>query len=293
VELPWEDAQTFLAVCEAESFSAAARRLDVGQPTVSRRIAGLEARLGTGLFVRGRSGAVPTPEALRLLPAAREMARWAGELGQLAERADAPVAGVVRIAAPPGVAVEQLAPFAARLRTALPSVRLEVLAGVEHIELMRGGADLAIRTRAPAEPELVSLARIRTPLAVRAHRSYAERHPGPCDWAGLDWITWTGALRDVAPRPMLERVIPGFAPVFAADDYLVQKAALRQGLGAMILGAPDADVAEDRELVTIPMGVTLPDAEFHLVCSRGARHVPRVRAVADRLQAELGRHATG
>jgi DNA-binding transcriptional LysR family regulator len=90
---------------------------------------------------------------------------------------------------------------------------------------------------------------------------------------------------------MLERVIPDFEPVFAADDYLVQKAALRQGLGAMILGVPDPDVGEDRDLVTIPMQVTLPGAEFHLVCSRGALHMPRVRAVADRLRAELRRYA--
>lgn len=42
----WEDAQTFLAVAEQRSFSAAAALLGVGQPTISRRVVALEARLG-------------------------------------------------------------------------------------------------------------------------------------------------------------------------------------------------------------------------------------------------------
>jgi DNA-binding transcriptional LysR family regulator len=45
VQLSWEDAQTFLTVAEEHSFSAAARVLGLGQPTVSRRIQALETRL--------------------------------------------------------------------------------------------------------------------------------------------------------------------------------------------------------------------------------------------------------
>lgn len=41
-KLNWEDIRLFVAVAELGSFSAAARHLGLGQPTLSRRIAELE-----------------------------------------------------------------------------------------------------------------------------------------------------------------------------------------------------------------------------------------------------------
>ena len=55
---------TFRAVCETGSISAAARVLNLSQPSVSNTIALLESRLGTVLFERGRGGIVLTREGL-------------------------------------------------------------------------------------------------------------------------------------------------------------------------------------------------------------------------------------
>lgn len=52
---------TFVEVHRAGSITAAAARLGVSQPSVSERIARLEAELGTPLFTRSARGAVPTP----------------------------------------------------------------------------------------------------------------------------------------------------------------------------------------------------------------------------------------
>ena len=95
MNISWEDAQTFLAVAEKRSFSAAARALEVRQPTISRRIANLEERLGTQLFRRGKQGAALTDNGARLLPAAEQMARWAGEFGRLAAGAQEVCLGCV------------------------------------------------------------------------------------------------------------------------------------------------------------------------------------------------------
>lgn len=48
--------ETFVAVVEAGSFSGAARRLELGQPAVSKIIAQLEQRLGTRLLLRSPRG---------------------------------------------------------------------------------------------------------------------------------------------------------------------------------------------------------------------------------------------
>jgi DNA-binding transcriptional LysR family regulator len=299
----WEDAETFLAVAEQDSFSAAAALLGVGQPTVSRRIANLEKRLGCQLFTRNKLGAQLTEAGAKLLPAAEQMARWAGEFGRLAQGAEEEPTGRVRVAAPPGLAVEVLAPLAARLRREKPEIRLEVLASVDYIDLARGGADLAIRTRENQEPELTTLHSARFEIGVFASAAYkaglvermtstssmtstASTDPSETGFQieDLDWITWAAPYEQVAPRPMLERTIRDFRPAFASDNYLVLKSALEAGLGVMVLEKKGASISRrNDELVEIDLGFSLPPSDYYLVCAKSMRYVPRVRAVADLL----------
>jgi DNA-binding transcriptional LysR family regulator len=302
MHITWEDAQTFLAIAEERSFSAGARRLKVGQPAVSRRVAHLEERMGCQLFSRGKQGAELTDAGARLLPAAQQMARWATEFERLAQGAEENPAGSVRVAAPPGIAVDVLAPLAAIAKERLPDIRLEVLASVEHVDLSRGTADLAIRTRAPNEPELTTLISATTEIGVLASRAYVERltnrldvagHVGPPGLADLDWVTWAFPFEHVEPRPMLERAIADFEPSFASDNFLVLRAAVAAGLGAMILDRRPLSGSEAGanagDLVEIDLGFELPKSEFHLVCAKSMRYVPRVRAIAELMIEELGR----
>jgi len=296
MDISWEDAQTFLAVVEAGSFSAAARVLGVGQPTISRRIAEFEARLGCQLFRRGKRGAELTEAGGQLVPAAEQMARWAGEFERFARGAEGEAAGRVRIACPPAVAVDFVAPLAAVVKERLPGIRLEVLASIDHVDLSRGIADVAIRTRSPHEPELTSLGDLRIPIGVFASSAYAASLSRPCRLQDLDWITWAFPYEHVPPRPMLERAIPDFEPAFASDNYLVQRSALYAGLGAMILERPfhpgDPRLRDDLPdgagaLIELDVGVELPPGELHLVCARSMQFVPRVRAITDLLRETL------
>lgn len=282
----WNDAQTFLAVTEERSFSRAAAKLGVGQPTVSRRIANLEEKIGVQLFRRGRGGAELTDEALGLVPAAEQMARWAAEFVRGTTTHESSISGTVRIAAPPGVAVEYLGAFAKKIKERHPQVTLEVIAGVEHLDLTRGAADIAIRTRPSNEPELVILGRAKNSLGVYAHTDYAATLPSPCTWSEVDWITWCQPFDTVAPRPMLEKLIPDFDPVFASDDYLVQKSALAAGLGAMIVSATEAE-RHHANLVEIDVGVKLPDSEFYVIAAKSSQNVPRIRAIVTLLLDEI------
>lgn len=287
MNISWEDAQTFLAVAEQQSFSAAARLLDVGQPTISRRIANLEERLGSQLFLRGKQGSSLTEDGARLLPAAEQMARWAGEFDRLAAGAHEEVSGVVRVAAPPGLAVEFMAPFAALARERLPEIRIEVLASIEHVDLSRGAAELAVRTRVPREPELMTLASGNVELGVFASQAYVARLPPRPTPSQVDWITWAFPYLHLEPRPFLEALVPDFAPCFASDDYLVQKSAVAYGVGAMILERTTHPLTRDLGLVEIALDLQFPMSEMHLVCAKSMQFVPRVRAVADLLIEQL------
>lgn len=287
MDLSWEDAQTFLAVAETGSFTAAARSLTLGQPTISRRIALLEESLGCRLFRRGKTGAELTEEGGRLLGAAREMARWAGEFQRVAEGSAEEPEGVVRVAAPPGLAVEVLAPFARLVSRELPGITLEVLASVDYVDLARGPADLALRTQAPTSPGLAVLGEIEVELGVFAAPSYASRLAGRETPAELDWITWAPPYTGVSPRPFLERTIPGFSPVFASDSYLVQKSAVLAGVGVMVLERHLNPFAPGPELVELDVGMRLPPGRLYLVSAKSSRWIPRVRALADLLISQL------
>lgn len=289
MDISWDDARTFLAVAEGGSISAGAARLGLGQPTVSRRVAQLEGRLGTALFTRSQRGVALTEAGERLRPAAEQMARWAAEFARLASGSEARAEGTVRIAAPPALAVDVLAPLAAELDRDHPGLCLEVRASVDYVDLARGEADLAIRTRPSNEPELMTLAQGESRVGVFAAAAYAEAlaarrakagRSGPVALTELDWVTWSRPRENVAPRPMLERAIPDFAPRFASDDYLVLRAATRAGLGAMIL---DLRSASRDGLVELDVGMRPPAPAFHLVCARSMRFVPRVRLVAERV----------
>lgn len=56
--------ETFIYVVETGSFSAAARRLNIGQPAVSKTIAALEKRLAVSLLLRSTRGLTPTEAGL-------------------------------------------------------------------------------------------------------------------------------------------------------------------------------------------------------------------------------------
>ncbi len=65
--------QVFVAVWKTRSFSKAAKKVFLTQPTVSGHIKGLEEGLGTKLFDRSGKEVVPTKAGERLYPFAREI----------------------------------------------------------------------------------------------------------------------------------------------------------------------------------------------------------------------------
>jgi DNA-binding transcriptional LysR family regulator len=151
MNLKWDDLKLFLAVHEQGSLSGAARVLKLGQPTLSRRIAELEEAVGEALFDRQSQGSVLTAAGQKLLPAAQRMDEWANEAELSIKKQTYLPEGKVRIAAPPGIAYELVVPLAAKIRRQHQQIQIEVLSGVELLNLGRGEADLSLRTEKPTD----------------------------------------------------------------------------------------------------------------------------------------------
>jgi DNA-binding transcriptional LysR family regulator len=285
-DLSWDDLQLFLAVAEAGSLSGAARALGIGQPTVTRRLADLEYKLGGALFRRAVTGATPTDLGARLLEPARKMAEWAGEARrQVASERSGP-SGVVRVSAPPMGAAYLLAPLAGKLLLEGSALRLEVNSSVRYVDLGRGEAELALRGRPATDPDLVTIREWRLPNAVFVAPALAAAlGPDPAV-TDIPFVAWAPPFQAVAPNPQLEAFIPNFRPSFAADDYLIQVAAAQAGAGAIVLMRARAFARLG--LVALPLSLG-PHAESVtcFVCARSALAIPRVRAMADRIVEEL------
>jgi DNA-binding transcriptional LysR family regulator len=291
VHIPWDRIQLFLAIAEARSMSGAAKRLRVTQPTVSRQLAELESTVGEALFARTVDGATLTSFGERLLEPARRMAEWGAEVDRAVERAETTPRGVVRVTAPPGVAFDFLTPFAHWLKTRLPDVQLDVLSTIQYLDLSRRDADIALRFATPTQRDVVTLATWDLDVAVFASEAYAKTLPPGYGLADVAWIAWAPPFDHLWPNPELAKLVPGFRPSFASDDYLVQLRAAHAGLGAMFLGRAEHRFVAPPRLVELKLPLPTLRNSLHLAAASSALSIPRVRAVADLLTAELARNA--
>jgi DNA-binding transcriptional LysR family regulator len=293
--IPWNELQLFLAIAESGSLSRASKLLKVTQPTISRQLAELEGRLGESLFTRSVSGVTLTAFGEQLVAPSRRMAEQAAELERLATGADSQPKGTVRVTAPPGVAYNFLAPFSVHLRELLPEVQLEIISTVSYLDLVRREADLAIRVapldRAAERRDLVSLASREQRVAAYATPEYIEKLPPRYTFADVGWIAWAPPLDHLPPNPQLAARVPGFRPVFASDDYIVQLRAAEAGVGAMIYGDFRCRFMLPSALVPLELSFGKLTSQLYLVAARSALSVARVKAVADALSRELSRPA--
>ncbi len=182
------------------------------------------------------------------------------------------------------------------MRARLPEVRLEVVSTVSYLDLGRREADLGIRLNRPdrvSQPkDLVTLAKLDHEVRALATREFAARLPRGYGFADVRWVGWPASHAELPPNPQLAAKIPGFRPVFASDDYLVQLRAAEAGVGAVMLSDFRTRFSSPTALVPLKLDLGKLTSSTYLVCARASLAIPRVRAVADLLVAELTPHAS-
>ena len=174
-----EDMRVFAKVAEAHSFTGAGRLLDMPKQTVSRRVAELEAALGSQLLHR-------TTRRLFLTEVGEAYAARCAELVRLADEANSGATadrlapqGVLRVTADTVFGEAFLAALIAEYVGRYPGVRVEVLLTARRVELAEEGLDLAIRVGRLPDSSLT--ARRLCPASVRycASPGYLEAHGLP------------------------------------------------------------------------------------------------------------------
>ena len=236
--------RTFHEVCRAGSISAAARALNISQPSVSSAIALLEARLGTVLFARGRSGIVLTAAGEALQARAQMLDHLLRDAEAEVAAAREGVAGPLRIGGTPGALVSLLPLAIARLEAAFPHLTLNVLerpdrdlAGM----LRDGDIELAFVTTAmdEAPDDIAERTLARDPFALIVGAGNAAM---PDDIAlrraeGLRWVLpeAQGAFRRQVDALFTAAGVAVPRDVIRCDSLLTTKAILRDTTRVTIL----------------------------------------------------------
>lgn len=154
--LDWNQLKAFLETAETGSLSAAARKLGLTQPTLSRQVAAIERQMGVTLFERVGKAMALTPTGLELLEHVRAMGAAAEALALAATGRSQAVGGVVSVSASDAVATHLLPPLVRRLREQEPGIAIEVIASNALSDLLRREADIAIRHVKPEQPDLIA-----------------------------------------------------------------------------------------------------------------------------------------
>jgi DNA-binding transcriptional LysR family regulator len=137
--------EAFVLVVDTGSFSAAARRLNVGQPAVSKLIAQLEERLGVKLLVRTTRGLTATEAGLNYYERARRSIVEADEAELAARGAGSSLTGKLRIAAAVTFARIHLIPRLPEFLRRHPDLEIEVVLDDRTVDLVQEGIDVALR----------------------------------------------------------------------------------------------------------------------------------------------------
>ncbi|MBK8691057.1 MAG: LysR family transcriptional regulator [Deltaproteobacteria bacterium] len=169
---------TFVRTVEARSISRAARELGVPRPTVGRRLARLEEKLGVRLLRRTTRTMVLTDAGEALYQRARGVIAAVREAEQSVRRSDDAVRGTLRVSAPP----MNLLHFGAMISDFIgryPDVRLELDLTTRHVDLAAGSYDVAIRAAAQLPPGLIARNLMRSRLVAVASPEYLARHGTP------------------------------------------------------------------------------------------------------------------
>lgn len=167
----------FMAVAESGSFSAAAERLFLTQPAVSKRIAQLEQQLGTRLFDRVGRRIRLTEAGQALLPRARQVLLDLEDMGRAISNLTGNVSGTLRIGTSHHIGLHRLPPVLRRFSREYPDVKLDIhfIDSEEAWEaVLHGDLEMGVVTLPPQpDPRLHSQAVWQDPLVFMA----APEHP--------------------------------------------------------------------------------------------------------------------
>jgi len=274
-------------VAEARSFAAAARRLEMSAPTVTRSVAALEHRLGVLLLVR-------TTRSLRLTEAGERYAADCRRILDDVEQADDAAAGVMgaprgalSITAPAFFGELHVMPAVLGYLRAHREVSVRTLLVDRVVNLLDEGVDVAVRIGALPDSTLTAVPVGQVRRVVCAAPAFLQEHGEPRDLDALPrFCTITAAMEGRGTQWRFQQ--DGQARRLSVDSQLTvtsfQAAVLAACEGWGLTQVVSYQVARhlaSGALQVVLRGFELPPMPVHVVYPEGRKSSAKVRSFVD------------
>nr|WP_108512976.1 LysR family transcriptional regulator [Bradyrhizobium algeriense] len=286
-----------LAVAEAGSLSAAARRQKMPLATVSRKVSELEAHLHTKLFNRSSRALVPTDAGLSYIAAAKRILADITEAERAASGEYTTPRGDLRVSTLVALGRLCLQPILAEFLVTFPEVDVELNLQDRTVNLLEEHIDVALRVGALADSSSIAV-RVgeihRMACASPAYLKSRGTPKSPDDLSAHDCISYPpiqspGTWR--FRRDQTEYVVP-VRSRFVASNLESACDAARAGLGITVaFSYLLAESIKSRQLIALLQDFQPPQQPVSLVYSPNRFMPAKLRAFLDfavpRLRAQL------
>jgi len=285
----------FIRVVETGSFSKASASLGITQPTATKHVAALEARLGARLFHRSTRGVTPTELGSAYYDKCKVIARELAEADDLAALMQSRLQGSLRINTSVAFGRRVLTPLVLEFMALHPDLHIDLSFDDRYVNLVEHGIDLAIRMGRLADSQLGARYLGLNPWVLVAAPAYLAQHgvpQAPADLArhrALIYSTAQGDERWQFAGP------DGQAPTVVVRCPLLSNnlsallAAARAGLGVAALPGYVAHESVQRGVVQpLLQAWSLPSQEIHAVFPSPKMLPSKVRSFCDFLAPQFG-----
>jgi DNA-binding transcriptional LysR family regulator len=282
----------FVRAGETGSFSSVARELGVSQPSVSRMVASLEARLGVKLLLRTTRHVAPTDTGRLFLERARQILGDLDDAESVARGADS-LRGTLRVALSGAFGIREVIPRLPSFEERHPNLRIEMLMSDRTQDLIAEGADMALRLGPLADSGFGARLLGKAPRLAVASPAYLARRgtpQTPADLAEHDCILGPGlsgraGWRFTRSGRATSVTVDGPVKVASADGVV---ACAKAGLGIALASRWMCRAElEAGDLVPVLSKYQLDWIELHAVYPGGRQPSLKVRTFSDYLAAQL------
>jgi DNA-binding transcriptional LysR family regulator len=282
----------FVRAAEIGSFSRTARELGTTQPSISRTVAALEARLGVKLFLRTTRRITLTDAGYMLLQRARLILPEI-DAAEDAARGTDDLRGVLKLAMPVAFGIREVIPRLPAFLADHPQLKLDLAMADGAEDLVAEGVDMALRLGKLADSGFGARKLASAPRFLVASPSYLGRRGTPValdDLTAHDCVFGPGASgrsgwASLSGRSERSLILTERFNVVSAEGVI---ALAKAGLGIAIasLWMCRAEIAAGELLPILPEFLLAP-AEVHVVFPAGRQPSRKVRVLTDYLVTAL------
>ncbi len=280
----WDDLRFALAVADAGSVAAAARRLGVNHTTVLRRIHAFEDLHQFRLFDRLPTGYVLTAEGEQLVVAARTIDETVATLERRISGQDLKLEGVIRVTTTDTLMLSILPPHLASFRAKHPRITIELALTNTRLNLTKRDADIAVRPAKTLPALLIGHCVSNIAFAVYGADSYLNDNQGQ-DLRDHTWLAGDELLSNSPVASWMHDHVPDVRIAFRADSFVALGHAVQAGLGLAALPCCLADKMTGLRRIHGP--VDQLSTGLWLLTHSDLSHAARIRAFMDHMREAL------